>query len=248
MKVSILVVLLSLYCQLAIAIEFEGDADLLLLFYEADELVEIANMRLQPIDKAPAVVTVITAQDIKSMGATNITQALETVPGLHVSTHYQVGIPLFNFRGIFTEFNAQVLIMVNGVPINTLFTGSPDLVWKGMAVEAISRIEVIRGPGSAIYGADAFAGVINVITKTSAELKGTESGFRLGSFNTQDAWLTSGGTLGEFYTAFSLQYHKTDGHGATLESDAQTPLDAFYGTNEHSLNCSRLFFYFKAYG
>ena len=193
--------------------------------------VTIATGLAQPLAKAPAVATVITAADIKAIGATNITQALETVPGLHVSTNFQVGVPIFSFRGMHSVFNPQVLIMVNGISINGLFTGNPDLMWKGMPVEAISRIEVIRGPGSAVYGADAFAGVINIITKTSAEMDGSEFGVRLGSFDTEDAWFTTGGKLGEVDAAFFLEYHSTDGHGATLEADAQTYLDNIYGTN-----------------
>jgi iron complex outermembrane receptor protein len=54
-----------------------------------------------------------------------------------------------------------------------------------MPVNAIARIEIIKGPGSALYGADAFAGVINLITKTKADIEGTEVDLRGGSFNTQ---------------------------------------------------------------
>ena len=61
-------------------------------------------------------------------------------------------------------------MLINGIPITNLFQGDRNLVWGGMPVEAISRIEVIRGPGSALYGADAFAGVINIVTKTPMRL------------------------------------------------------------------------------
>ena len=62
------------------------------------------------------------------------------------------------FRGVHTGFNPQVLMLINNIPITNLFHGDRNLVWGGMPVEAISRIEIIRGPGSALYGADAFAG------------------------------------------------------------------------------------------
>lgn len=222
--------LLTFYSSNIAMAAIEQSDELLLLFAE-DELVEIASGILQPLYKAPAVASVITAEDIKAIGASDISQLLETVPGLHVSTQFQVGIPLYTFRGMYTEFNAQVLIMVNGIPLNTLFTGSADILWKGMPVEAISRIEVIRGPGSAIYGADAFSGVINVITKTYDELEGTEVGVRLGSFSTEDAWLVASSKLNNLNVAFFLQYHNTSGHREIVEADAQTALDTLHDTN-----------------
>ena len=203
----------------------------LLLFYEVEDLVEIATGTLQPLTRAPAIASVITAEDIKTIGATNITQALESVPGLHVASTYQGGTANFTFRGMHTVFNPQVLIMINGIPINTLFIGSPDSVWRGMPVESISRIEVIRGPGSAIYGADAFAGVINVITKTVNEIEKTEIGARTGSFNTKDTWLSTGGNLWGLDIAFFLEYHKSDGHKEKIDADAQTFFDNLYNTN-----------------
>ena len=61
-----------------------------------------------------------------------------------------------------------------------------------MPIKSIARVEVIRGPGSALYGADAFSGVINIITKNHDELRGTQTGIRTGSFGTQAAWFTRG--------------------------------------------------------
>jgi len=141
-----------------------------LAIYGDEDFISIATGISQPIAKAPAVASVITALDIKRLGATDIDQVLETVPGLHIarSTIYN---PLYNFRGIHSDFNPQVLMLINGVPLSNLFHGDRNLVWGGMPVESISRIEVIRGPGSALYGADAFAGVINIVTKGYGELE-----------------------------------------------------------------------------
>ncbi len=192
-------------------------------------VITVATGSPVALSRAPAVASVITAKDIKATGATNITQALESVPGLHVSANYQGAQPIFTFRGMYSVFNPQVLIMVNGVPINTLFVGSPDTLWKGLPVEAISRIEVIRGPGSAIYGADAFAGVINIITKTPDETN-NEVGLRVGSFDTVDAWFSTAGGVAGFDMAFFLEYHKTDGHEEKLDADAQAFFDNVFGT------------------
>ena len=79
-----------------------------LAIYGDEDFISIATGVSQPIAKAPAVASVITARDIKRLGATDIDQVLETVPGLHVarSTIYN---PLYNFRGIHSDFNPQVL-------------------------------------------------------------------------------------------------------------------------------------------
>ena len=89
---------------------------------------------------------------------------------------------------------------------------------------------MIRGPGSAVYGADAFSGIINIITKNSDDIDGTQAGVRAGSFNTRDGWVLHGKTYGEVDVAVMLEYHETNGHKETVQSDAQTQLDAAFGT------------------
>jgi len=133
---------------------------------------------------------VITAEEIAAIGAADLDEVLETVPGMHVARSPLGYNPVYTIRGISTQYNPQVLMLVNGIPITGVTFGDRSIVWGGMPVENIARIEVIRGPGSALYGADAFSGVINIITKTSADLDGTQLGLRIGSFNSRDAWRT----------------------------------------------------------
>jgi outer membrane receptor protein involved in Fe transport len=181
--------------------------------------------------RAPSVTTVITAQDIEAIGATDLDEVLETVPGLHVARSKLGHNPIYTIRGIYsTPYNPQVLMMINGIPTNLLYSGTRSLIWGGMPVNSIARIEVIRGPGSAVFGADAFAGVINIITKTKEDIEGTSIGSRIGSFNTQDVWALHGGKLGDFDVALTLEYHKTDGQKEIIESDAQTQFDKMFKT------------------
>ena len=192
----------------------------LALAYGDKSFVTIATGAPQPISRAPSVATVITSEDIAAIGAADLDEALETVPGLHVSRSGVGYNPIYTFRGISTQYNPQVLMLVNGIPITSVYTGSRSIIWGGMPVENIARIEVIRGPGSALYGADAFSGVINIITKTSADLAGGQLGLRVGSFNSRDAWLQYGGTLGGFDTAAYLRAGKTDGQRSIITADA----------------------------
>ena len=202
----------------------------LLELYGDEEIISIATGSAQPISKAPAVATVITAADIKEIGARDIDDVLETVPGLHVARRTISNNPIYTFRGIYSETNPQVLVLINGISITNLFNGDRSLVWGGMPVESISRIEVIRGPGSAIYGADAFAGVINIITKTAKDIDGTNFGARYGTFNTKEAWFLHGGNYGGFDFAFMVETKSTDGHDEDVDSDFQNISDLLNGT------------------
>ena len=215
----------------AVRSEEGNDEEALLSLYGDTEMISIATGRQQPITKAPAAATVITAEDIKAIGATDLDEVLETVPGLHVARSSTGYNPVYTIRGIFSDFNPQVLVMINGIPITNIYLSNRNLVWGGMPVEAIARVEVIRGPGSAIYGADAFAGVINVITKTGRDISGTRVGGRAGSFDTRDVWVLHGGSLGDFDVAMTLEYHDTDGQSETIKADGQTALDAVFGTS-----------------
>lgn len=203
----------------------------LALAYGDKSMISIATGSTQPISHAPAAATVITARDIAAMGVTDLNQALESVPGLHVSMSNVALNPIYEFRGIATKNNPEVLMLVNGIPITNVLWGERGQIWGGMPLENVARIEVIRGPGSALYGADAFSGVINVITKTAADIKGTEYGLRAGSFNSRDAWAQYGGQLGAFDAAFYLGVGKTDGQKGIIQQDSQSAWDRFFTTN-----------------
>ena len=191
----------------------------------------VATGAEQSTERAPAVTTVITAQDIEAIGATDLDEVLETVPGLHVSRDTILNNPIYAIRGIHSSTNPEVLVLINGISVKKLFFGNRGRVWGGMPVNAISRIEIIRGPGSAVFGADAFSGVINIITKGVADIKGTEIGMRLGAFNTQDAWLLHGSQQSGFDIAAMLEYHNTDGHQEIIDADTQSHFDKKHGTN-----------------
>ncbi len=201
------------------------------LTYGDEEMLSIATGAAQPIARAPAVASVITAAQIKEIGATDLDQILETIPGLHVSRSNRLYNPAYVIRGIYSETNPQTLVLVNGIAITNIFSGDRSQVWGGMPVNNIARIEVIRGPGSAIYGADAFSGVINIITKDAQDIDGTEAGARVGSFESKDIWLQYGGEHNGLSTAFSLEYGTTDGQRETIQADAQSGLDALFSTS-----------------
>ncbi|SFU59145.1 TonB-dependent receptor plug domain-containing protein [Pseudoduganella namucuonensis] len=208
-----------------------SEEDELAMIYGDKSSVSIATGTAQPLRRAPAVATVITAEEIATMGATDLDQVLETVPGMHVARAALNYEPLYVTRGIYSATNAQILVLQNGVPMTTLLTGSRGPLWGGYPLEHIARIEIIRGPGSALYGADAYSGVINIITKGAAETQGTQFAVGSGSFKTRDAWLQHGGKLGSVDVAAYLRVGGTDGFREIITADAQTARDKIFGTN-----------------
>ena len=215
----------------AMALPTRAEEPLLLMLSGDEQLVSIATGTPQLVSKAPSVATVITAADIKATGATDLSEVLETVPGLHVSRSDFLWKPLYSIRGILTQMNPEVLVMLNGIPMTTGLYGDRGRLMAGFPIDHVSRIEVIRGPGSALYGAEAVSGVINIVTKTANEIDGTESGLRAGSFETYDGWVQHGSHIGEVDVAAYLRLGHTDGFRRTIEADAQTALDSAFGTH-----------------
>jgi outer membrane receptor protein involved in Fe transport len=229
-RISIIYIVIGMVPSIACS-QILNEEEGLIRAYGDEAFISIATGSRQLIFHAPAVASVITANDIKAMGATDLDEVLESVPGLHVSHSPRAYSPLYTIRGIYSESNPQVLVLINDVPITNVFAGDRSQVWGGMPINNISRIEIIRGPGSAIYGADAFAGTINIITKTHDDIKGSEFGARAGSFSTQEGWFLHGGSWNTLDIAFALEVKKTDGHREFIDFDAQSGLDLRDGTN-----------------
>jgi outer membrane receptor for ferrienterochelin and colicins len=192
----------------------------------------IATGNSTSLDQAPAAATVITAKQIQALGASTIDDVLETVPGLHIALSGAFRLDtIYSIRGIHTTLNSQVLLLINGYPTQySVSGGRPPLLRQ--SVNNVSRIEVLRGPGSAIYGSDAFSGVINIITKSAREIDGTEVGSKIGSFGFREAWLQSGHQFKKWDVNFSLNHQQTNGDSdRTIDSDFQTSFDNLIGTS-----------------
>lgn len=204
--------------------------DPLTLLYGDEETVSIATGTRKPLRLAPSVASVITSEDIAAMGALTLDEVLEAVPGVHVSLSSRYS-SLISIRGIHTRLNPQVLMLIDGYPVSELFTGSRAPTFT-MPVKNIDRVEFIRGPGSAVYGADAFAGVINIITKGPEDLPSFEAGAVGASFDTRGAWLQSSGEWLGWALGIGIEKLKSQGdRNRIIEVDLQSTLDAIFGSS-----------------
>lgn len=170
--------------------------------------VTISTQSPTQLSKAPAVVTLLTAEDIRATGTSNLMEILQTVPGLYVKSNLFGFKPLISFRG---ASGANVLLMVDGAPMKDL-VWSPGIFWKGIPASQIERIEIIRGPGSALFGSDASAGAINVITRAAGRIDYCEAGMRVGSFGNQSLWLQHRKTWNGLNIALTADLSRNDGH------------------------------------
>lgn len=125
-----------------------------------------ASRQLQTAREAPAVISVITAEDIRQFGYRSVAEALAQAPGMYAVSD---GVsPNVGVRGINAGSRAwsRILkVMIDGQPLAFRADASNFLGPSLINMEAIERIEVVRGPASALYGADAFLGVVNIITR-----------------------------------------------------------------------------------
>ena len=201
----------------------------LLLFYEEQDLVT-ATKRPTSLRKAPAIATIITADEIRNMGARSLLDVLKMVPGFGISIN-EFGTMMVEVRGIRTQASEKILVMIDGHSQNRNMNGSALLynVAGMLPMEYIRQVEVVRGPGSALYGNSAFVATINIITRNAEEINGLEVKAGGGSFNSFKENLVGGKAIGEKLTVSgSLDQYKSNGPRLTVEADTLTGAGPFF--------------------
>lgn len=138
-----------------------------------DVTVTSASKHEQEISQAPAFVTVITDEMIEAFNYRRVADALRSVPGLWITNDrylFQLGIRGVAVHG---DWNSRILLLLNGHSLNEQWCGSANLdELLGIDMSNVKRIEVVKGPGSSLYGSNAFFGVINVVTKDADSVGG----------------------------------------------------------------------------
>ena len=159
--------------------------------------VEVTSVsrREQKLSHTASAVYVITAEDIRQSGATNIPDLLRMVPGVQVA-QINSGAWAITIRGFNGQYSIDLLVLVDGRTVySPVFAG---VFWntENVPLENIERIEVIRGPGATVWGANAVNGVINIITKGSSETQGAMVAATAGTYDEGLGFVRYGGKLG----------------------------------------------------
>lgn len=179
----------------------------------------------QKSSEAPSSVTVITAEEIKRYGYRTLGDILQSVQGFNVS--YDRSYAFVGTRGLsLGDFNSRILLLVDGHRVNNNLT---DGAFVGTAfvldVDLIERVEIIRGPGSVLYGNNAFFGVINVIPRQGQNIKGVEVSGEYASFDTFQGRFSVGNRLTNgFEFLLSGTLFDSDGPNELFYEEYNTPV------------------------
>jgi len=193
-------------------------------------LEQLVNIRVTSVSKketslhdSPAAIYVITPDDIRRLGITTLPEALRLVPGMDVArinTHEWA----ISTRGFNSQFANKLMVLVDGRSIYG--TGFGGVVWgvQDLAIEDLDRIEVIRGPGGTLWGANAMNGVINIITKSARE---TQRGLVTSTIGSQDQPVVTARYGGQLATnLFYRAYVKYVNRGGLLTASDQDAPDS----------------------
>lgn len=190
--------------------------------------VEVATRTPALIKEAPSTITVFTSADIEAYGVNSVEELMHYVPGFSATRDYERGrnlsVSARGKKGVHASHD--ILVLLDGMRMNNPFYGGALQFTKWIPVENVERVEVIRGPGAALYGSNAFVGIINIVTKTAGNLAKVE----FGEYNSALARaMISNSTEDVTYQLF-LGGMKTDGHVyPRLESSTSEVRDPYFG-------------------
>jgi outer membrane receptor for ferrienterochelin and colicins len=194
--------------------------------------ISIATGNSTSLAKIPATASIIYASDIENMGATTLNDVLERIPGLHITLSSLSRLDsVYSTRGLQSGFNAEFLLMINGTLVKNAIQGGRPVLFR-FPVHTIERIEIIRGPGSAVYGADAYSGILNIITKDGSAIEKPAMGASYGSFNSSQVWFEASTAWDEYIATFNFTHLQTDGDAnRVISDDLQSAFDRIFGTH-----------------
>ncbi|HJU84627.1 MAG TPA: TonB-dependent receptor [Holophagaceae bacterium] len=178
-----------------------------------------ASRMSEKLSDAPATVIVLTHADLEARGYTELSQILDDLPGMDVVRSYGANYFKDYWRGYRNDIGEPFLVLVDGVSFNHLWFNTADTPLVTYPITAIERVEVVYGPASAVYGANALMGVINIITRKASNEDGTSVRGRLtaGSFDTRIADLSATHRSGEFAFTVAARSDKGDVDEAAAE-------------------------------
>ncbi len=199
-------------------------------FTTLPDVVISANQVPQPADRVGASVTILSGEKLRSDGIATVADALRTVPGISVTSSGPRG----SLTSVFIRGGdpRNTLVQIDGIEVNQL--GFPGYDFADLPTDDIERIEIIRGPQSGIYGANANAGVISIITRTGRGLTSprADGKVEIGSFLTRSGYYNMRGANGPFYGSVTVSDYATRGYNIARTGDEADGSRAFVATTK----------------
>lgn len=197
----------------AVAQELTPEQVALLSIDELAQVVIVASKREETVQDAPGIVSVLSKEEIRNFGARTLFDLLNQLPSIYMLGSFGFPQNLISIRGDnFAHFNTRVLLLIDGRPLREMTWGGKDpAILLGFPIDAIERLEVVRGPGSVLYGSNAFNGAINIITRKGEQDSATKLSVGGGSFNSRGFNLSGGNARGEFSILGSVHGFKERG-------------------------------------
>jgi outer membrane receptor for ferrienterochelin and colicins len=205
---------LTIFAFTATAVAQQEKKDLTVLSLEELSNIQVytASKHMQNASDAPASITVVDSNEIQRFGYRNLADILRSVPGFYLTydrDYTFVGVRGFGRLG---DWNSRILVLIDGHRINNNVLGQAMLGNEFLVdVDMIERVEIVRGPSSSLYGANAFFAVINVITRTTKQVKDWELSFQTGSFGTYEGRATYGHQFHGLGVLFSGTFYDSKG-------------------------------------
>ena len=188
-----------------------------------EETVITATRSERKLSNVAIPTKIITQKSIKQIGAMRLTDVLQEQSGLFLTAGFGTGVQM---QGLNPDYT---LIMINGEPLVGRTSGVLDL--NRLAIGNIKKIEIVKGPSSSLYGSEAMAGVINIITDQSQKNK-VEASVRYGTYNTKDINLNTNFSKGKFSFAHFLNNYQSDGFSIRPYSVERTVAPIWRLTNQ----------------
>lgn len=197
--------------------------------FDLGEVTVFSNQTPTEVSRTGVSVDILGEDDLKNAANTTVANELSRLPGVSVSTNGGLGKQTnLRIRGLSDRY---IGVRINGIDVSDPASTQTQYNWGGLTTSGLSRIEVLKGSQSALYGSEAIGGVVNITTNQAPDTIGTEYSFALevGSYDTTRATFSIGtrGERGDL--SFSMSRTDTDGFSAADENDGNTEEDGYTG-------------------
>lgn len=198
------------------------------IFFQDVPVILSATRLSQPVSESPAAITVIDRELIEASGAIDIPDLFKMVPGFQVG-HANGRTAVVTYHGLTDSYARRMQVLVDGRSVYTPLFGGVQWQDLPLAIEDIERIEVIRGPNGVTYGANAFYGVINIVTRDPSLDRGLQASITHGDLGTRKTFARYGGETGKLIYRLSAGQQQDEGITTSTPDNKRSTLLTFRG-------------------